>query len=220
MSNTIHDMGGMHGFGKVEPERDEPPFHAAWEGRVHALQRAMGAAELWTIDGGRASLETLPPVTYLSSSYYQRWFLGLEQRVVAFGLVGADELAAGRSLRPGKTLPRQVTQADAARPPIRGNFERPTNTYARFKIGDRVLTVNINPATHTRLPRYARDKEGVVEAIRGCHVYPDTAALDVHNENPQWLYTVVFTGQELWGPGSDPTIKVSIEAFEPYLLPA
>ncbi|MBV8777038.1 MAG: nitrile hydratase subunit beta, partial [Alphaproteobacteria bacterium] len=66
MSNTIHDMGGMHGFGKVEPEPDEPPFHAAWEGRVHALQRAMGAAELWTIDGGRASLETLPPVTYLS----------------------------------------------------------------------------------------------------------------------------------------------------------
>lgn len=81
-------------------------------------------------------------------------------------------------------------------------------------------TKEINPATHTRLPRYARDKEGVVEAIRGCHVYPDTAALDVHDENPQWLYTVVFTGQELWGPDADPAIKVSIDAFEPYLLPA
>lgn len=220
MSNTIHDMGGMHGFGKVEAEPNEPVFHAPWEGRVHALQRAIGAAELWTIDGGRASLETLPPQTYLASTYYQRWFLGLERRVVTYGLVGADELAAGHSLHPAKPLPRKMTVADAQKSPRRGNFERPTNTPARFKIGDRVRTVNINPTTHTRLPRYARDKEGIVEAIRGCHVYPDTAALDVKNESPQWLYTVVFTGPELWGEESDPAIKVSIEAFEPYLLPA
>ncbi|HWB48070.1 MAG TPA: nitrile hydratase subunit beta [Stellaceae bacterium] len=220
MSNTIHDMGGMHGFGPVEPEPDEPVFHAPWEGRVHALQRAMGAAGLWSIDGGRASLERLPPVTYLSSSYYQRWFLGLEKRVVAHGLVGEDELAAGRSLRTAKPLPRRMTLTDAQQPPIRGNFERPTNSSARFKPGDRVRTANINPTTHTRLPRYARDKEGVIEAVRGCHVYPDTAALDVHDERPQWLYTVVFTGRELWGDDADPSIKVSIEAFEPYLLPA
>jgi nitrile hydratase subunit beta len=219
MSNTIHDMGGMHGFGKVEPEPNEPVFHAAWEGRVHALQRAVGAADLWTIDGGRASLETLPPQLYLASTYYQRWFLGLEKRVVAFGLVGADELATGHSLHPPAPMPRKMTAADAAKPPIRGNFERPASAPPKYKPGDRVRTVNINPATHTRLPRYARDKEGIVETIRGCHVYPDTAALDVHNENPQWLYTVVFTGRELWGPDADPAIKVSIEAFEPYLLP-
>jgi nitrile hydratase subunit beta len=220
MSNTVHDMGGMHGFGPVEPEPNEPVFHAPWEGRVHALQRAIGAADLWTIDGGRASLETLPPQIYLASTYYQRWFLGLEKRVVAYGLVGADELAAGHSLRAGTPLRRTITATDAAKPPIRGNFERPTNAPARFKPGDRVRTQNIHPATHTRLPRYARDKEGVVEAIRGCHVYPDTAALDIRNENPQWLYTVVFTGRELWGDAADPSIKVSIEAFEPYLLPA
>jgi nitrile hydratase beta subunit len=220
MSNTIHDMGGMHGFGPVEPEPNEPVFHAAWEGRVHALQRAMGAAELWSIDGGRASLETLNPATYLASTYYQRWFLGLEKRVVSYGLVGADELAAGHSLHAAAKLPRKVTVADARKAPIRGNFERASKALAKFKPGDRVRTVNINPATHTRLPRYARDKEGVVEAIRGCHVYPDSAALDVHDENPQWLYTVVFTGKELWGEAADPTITVSIEAFEPYLLPA
>ena len=220
MSNTVHDMGGMHGFGKVEPEPDEPVFHAPWEGRVHALQRAIGAAGLWSIDGGRASLETLPPAIYLASTYYQRWFLGLERRVVRYGLVGEDELAAGRSLRPGVKLAHVVTPAEAARPPMRGNFERPSSASPKFKPGDRVRTKEMNPATHTRLPRYARDKAGIVEAIRGCHVFPDTAALDVHNENPQWLYTVVFTGQELWGDDADPAIKVSIEAFEPYLLPA
>jgi nitrile hydratase len=220
MSNTVHDMGGMHGFGPVEPEPNEPVFHGAWEGRVHALQRAVGAAGLWSIDGGRSSLEMLRPATYLASTYYQRWFLGLERRVVRFGLVGEDEIKVGHSLRPGVKLQHVVTAAEAARAPVRGNFERPTNASARFKPGDRVRTVNINPATHTRLPRYARDKEGVVEAIRGCHVYPDTAAVDVHDEDPQWLYTVVFTGKELWGDAADPAINVSIEAFEPYLLPA
>jgi nitrile hydratase subunit beta len=220
MSNTVHDMGGMHGFGSVEPEPNEPVFHAAWEGRVHALQRATGAFGLWSIDGGRAGLETLPPALYLASSYYQRWFLGMERRLVRYGIVAEDELAAGHSLRAGIPLQHPMSAADAAKPPVRGNFARPAVTPAKFKPGDRVRTVNINPATHTRLPRYARDKEGVVEAIRGCHVYPDSAALDVHDENPQWLYTVVFSGKELWGPDADPAITVSIEAFEPYLLPA
>ena len=219
MSNTVHDMGGMHGFGPVEVEPNEPVFHEEWEGRVLAMQRAMGYTRLWTIDGGRASLETLPPVTYLSSSYYQRWFLGLEKRVVAHGLVGEDEIKAGRSLRPGRRLNRKLTVADVARTTTRGNYERPAPAPARFKEGDRVRTRNINPTTHTRLPRYARDKEGVVEAIRGCHVYPDTAAIGA-GDDPQWLYTVVFTARELWGEDADPTVKVSIEAFEPYLIPA
>jgi len=85
MTNSIHDMGGMQGFGPVEPEPNEPVFHADWGRRVLALQRAMGATGLWTIDGGRASLENLPPLAYLDASYYKRWFLGLERRVVAHG---------------------------------------------------------------------------------------------------------------------------------------
>ncbi len=219
MSNTVHDMGGMHGFGPVEPEANEPPFHAEWEGRVLAMQRAMGAAGLWTIDGGRASLEMLPPVEYLRSSYYRRWFLGLERRLLAHGLVAEDELAAGRSLRPGRALNRRLTLADVAKPPTRGNFARPAAAPARFKPGDTVRTRNINPPTHTRLPRYARSKTGTVEAVRGCHVFPDTAAIDA-GENPQWLYTVVFAATELWGEAAEPGLTVSIEAFEPYLEPA
>jgi len=219
MSNTIHDMGGMHGFGPVEAEPNEPPFHEPWEGRVLALQRAMGYTGLWTIDAGRASMETLPPITYLSASYYQRWFLGLERRLERHGLVGADEIAAGHSLRPAVGLNRKMTAAEATHPPTRGNYERPAPAPARFKVGDIVRARNISPTTHTRLPRYARGKLGLVEVIRGCHVYPDTAALG-QGDDPQWLYTVVFTGRELWGEAADPTIKVSIEAFEPYLTPA
>ncbi|MGH7048308.1 MAG: nitrile hydratase subunit beta [Stellaceae bacterium] len=219
MTNSVHDMGGMHGFGQVEPEPDEPPFHAQWEGRVFAMQRAMGFTGLWTIDGGRASLEALPPVEYLRSSYYRRWFLGLESRLLRRGLIGTDEIAAGHSLRAGARLPRTLTQADVAKGQTRGQFSRPTNQSARFKAGDRIRARNINPATHTRLPRYARGKIGTVEAVRGCHVFPDTAALDA-GDNPQWLYTVVFPARELWGEDADPAVTVSIEAFEPYLDPA
>ena len=218
MTNSIHDMGGMHGFGPVEPEPNEPVFHADWERRVLALQRAMGYIGLWTIDGGRASLENLPPLRYLASSYYRRWFLGLERRVVAHRLVGEDEIAAGKSLRPGRRLNRKLTPDDAKAWRWAG-FERPAAAPAKFKEGDKVRTRNINPATHTRLPRYARGKLGTVEAVRGCHVYPDTAAIGA-GDRPQWLYTVVFSGRELWGEEADPAISVSIEAFEPYLEPA
>ena len=215
MTNSIHDMGGMHGFGPVEAEPNEPLFHAAWEARVRAMQRAMGAAGLWTIDGGRASLEDLPPLAYLAASYYKRWFLGLERRVVAHGLVGEDEVAAGRSLRPGLRLNRKLTLADVKKGGF-GSFERPAPAPVRFKAGDSVRTRNINPPTHTRLPRYARGKVGTVEAVRGCHVFPDSAAIGA-GDNPQWLYAVVFSARELWGDEADPSISVSIEAFEPYL---
>jgi len=220
MSNTIPDMGGMHGFGPVVPEENEPTFHAEWEGRVHAMQRAMGTTGLWTIDGGRASLEALPPVEYLRSSYYRRWFLGLEQRLLKHGLVSDDEIAAGHSLRRGVALNRTLKLSDVQQPPTRGNFERPSRAPAKFKVGDAVHTRQLNPATHTRLPRYARDKFGRIEAIRGCHVFPDTAALSVANEDPEWLYTVVFDGRELWGDAAEPGLTVSIDAFEPYLEPA
>ena len=218
MTNSAHDMGGMHGFGRVEPEPNEPVFHADWEARVYALQRAMGATGQWTIDGGRASIENLPPLAYLAASYYKRWFLGLERRVVAHGLVGEDEIAAGRALRPGIRLNRKLTAEDAKAVSY-PHYDRPSPSPARFKPGDAVRTKNIHPTTHTRLPRYARGKLGTIEAVRGCHVFPDTAALGA-GENPQWLYNVVFDARELWGEEADPAIKVSIEAFEPYLAPA
>ncbi len=213
----VHDMGGMDGFGKVEPEPEEPLFHAAWESRVMAMTRAMGAAGAFNIDMSRYSREILPPVVYLGSSYYQKWFLGLEQLLVDRGLIDADELAAGRALRAGKELPRGAfTKADVARVMTRGTFRRPAQAPAKFKAGERVRARNIHPVTHTRLPRYVRGHVGVIERDHGCHVFPDSAALGA-GDNPQWLYTVVFEGCELWGPDADPTLKISVDAFEPYL---
>jgi nitrile hydratase subunit beta len=217
--NGVHDMGGMDGFGKVEPEANEPVFHAEWEGRVMAMNRAMGAAGIWNIDMSRSSLESLPPDVYLRSSYYRKWFLGLERRLLERGLVSADEIAKGHAQGPGKPLKRKLTADDIGAVMTRGSFGRPANTAARFKPGDRVRAKNIHPKTHTRLPRYVRGHEGVVERVQGYHVFPDAVASG-QGEDPQWLYTVCFAARDLWGDDADPTLKVSIEAFEPYLEPA
>jgi nitrile hydratase len=217
--NGVHDMGGMHGFGKVEPEPNEPVFHAPWEGRVLAMQRAMTYTGAWNIDMSRDAQEHLPAQVYLSVSYYKRWALGMEQNLLQKGLVEADELAAGRALRPAKPVKRTMRADDVSAALTRGRYGRTPPASPQFTIGERVRAKNIHPATHTRLPRYVRGHVGVIERIQGCHVFPDTVVVGV-GENPQWLYTVVFAGPDLWGEQSDPTVKVSIEAFEPYLEPA
>ena len=217
--NGVHDMGGMDGFGKVEPEPKEPVFHAPWEGRVLAMQRAMGYAGAWPIDASRFAQERLAPQAYLGASYYQRWALGMERNLVERGYAETDELASGRALRTGKQLARKLTSDVVTQGMTRGSFYRQAQAPARFKPGDRVRTKNMHPPTHTRLPRYARGRLGVIELVHGCHAFPDTMAID-KGDNPQWLYTVMFEGKELWGSDADPTVKISIDAFEPYLDPA
>jgi nitrile hydratase beta subunit len=217
--NGVHDMGGMDGFGKVEIEPNEPVFHEKWEGRVMALVRAMGAAGAFNIDISRFYRERLPPHVYLGSSYYKKWLLGLEDLLVEKGYVAPDEVKAGHALKETKAPKRgKLTLDQIERVMVRGKFGRDAQAPALFKAGDRVRCKNINPLTHTRLPRYVRGHVGVVELNHGPQVFPDSASIET-GENPQWLYTVVFDAAELWGEGADPTVKVSIDAFEPYLEP-
>jgi nitrile hydratase beta subunit len=218
--NGAHDMGGVHGFGAVLPEPDEPVFHADWERRVLALTLAMGATGQWTLDAARFARENRPPAAYLSKSYYQIWLAGLEHLLVERGLVAPGELAAGRSLWPAKAVKRTLAARDTTGLLKRGG---PTNREAprpaRFRVGDRVRAKNMHPVTHTRLPRYVRGHTGTITCVHGCHVFPDSNAHG-HGEDPQWLYTVAFPGRELWGADADPTVTVSVDAFEPYLEPA
>jgi nitrile hydratase len=215
--NGVHDMGGMDGFGKVEPEPNEPVFHARWEGRVMALTRAMAALGHWNIDIGRYGIEVLPPHVYLSSAYYRRWFLRTADLLMQRGLIRADELAAGHALHADDAKnKKKFSQTDVERVSRRGSFGRAASAPARFKLGDRVRAINMHPKLHTRLPRYVRGHIGVIERIHGAHVFPDSIVAG-KGETPQWLYTVRFEAQELWGGDADPTVKVSIDAFEPYL---
>lgn len=217
--NSAHDLGGQMGFGPVRPEPDEPVFHGGWEKRVLAINVAAGAMGAWTIDEIRHARESLPPAHYLSASYYEIWLAALDKVLLKHGFVSGEELERGEALVPRKE-PKRVLKGDEVPTVLRRGFpyEREALAPAGFAVGDRVRTVVMHPQHHTRLPRYARGKTGTVERIVGHHVFPDTGAHGAP-EQAQWLYTVVFTGAELWGRDADPTSSVSIEAWESYLEP-
>src|SRR5262249_51390814 len=94
--NGAHDLGGMQNLGPIEYEKDEPVFHAPWEGRTYALNRAMRALCKWNLDTDRHGLETLAPADYLRMSYYERWAVRLFAQVVEFGLVTKQEIESGK----------------------------------------------------------------------------------------------------------------------------
>ena len=218
--NGVHDMGGLMNFGPVVEEPDEPVFHAEWERRVFGLTLATRAKGAINVDMGRRARESIVPAAYLSSSYFEIWLGGLERLLVETGLVSADELATGAALAPAIPV-KGVLTADmvpAMMRPGRGS-ERLATSAARFAVGDAVVTKNMNPTGHTRLPRYARGKRGVIDRVNGVHVYADSHAHG-GGEDPRWLYTVLFTGTELWGVDADPTLTSSIDAWESYLDPA
>jgi nitrile hydratase len=218
--NGPQDLGGQMGFGPVAPEKDEPLFHAEWEKRALGVTLTAGAMGHWNIDESRHARESLHPADYYSSSYYEIWTKALEVLLERHGFVTADELARGKALSDG-TTPKRVLKAEntAAVLAKGGPCDRPVAAAPRFAAGDTVRTKNFNPQGHTRLPRYARGKLGTVEAVRDGFVFPDSNAHG-KGENPQWVYTVVFDGREIWGEGADPTLTVSIDAWESYLEPA
>jgi nitrile hydratase beta subunit len=212
-----HDMGGVQGYGPVRPEPNEPVFHDEWEKRAFALTVAMSRPGGWNIDMSRFARENRPPQDYLSKTYFEIWLAGLETLLIERDLVSREEIEAGKVLGPPKPGVKPIAPNEVT-PAIRrgGPTERTSTSPALFAVGDKVRMKDIHPPTHTRLPQYVRGHLGVIEINHGCHVFPDLNSLGV-GENPQWLYTVRFDGPELWGAGSDPTLSVSVDAWESYL---
>ncbi len=215
--NGVHDMGGMHGMGPLCPEKNEPVFHEPWEGRVFAMVRAMGAWGKWNIDASRYQREQIPPAEYLRMSYYEKWLKGLEELLVSKGLVSRAEIDSGRP-SPGspKTSPLLTPEKIPAlvakgSPAIRASHASP-----KFRVGQQVKARNINPTGHTRLPRYARTKQGTIDRIHGVFVFPDTNA-SFQGESPQHLYSVRFIARELWGEGAASLDSVYIDLWESYI---
>ncbi|MCW5613376.1 MAG: nitrile hydratase subunit beta [Rubrivivax sp.] len=221
MSYHSHaDLGGREGCGRVVPEPEGELWHAAWEPRAMALTVAAGATGAWNIDMSRAARETLP--AYARLSYYEIWIHALERLLRERGVLHDDELADADRPRPGSPPPpRLLRAADVPAVLSRGApTERPARDSARFAPGQRVRLRTGAVPHHTRLPGYARGRVGVVESLHGAHVFPDTHAQG-QGEQPQWLYTVVFDGGELWGgEAGAQRLQVSIDAWEPYLEPA
>jgi nitrile hydratase len=220
--NTIHDMGGMHGFGRIVREAGEPVFHERWEARVFALAAAVPAVLPYNDDAFRPKIESLPPGEYLSSSYYELWYKALARIVLGSGAVSARELETGRA----EPIPSGVTVLPVPKPAallaaMEAGYSsrRATGKAPRFKVGDAVMTRNINPPTHTRLPRYARAKRGRVVADHGIMCFNDANGRG-DGEQPQHVYTVLFTLRELWGPEASARDTLTLDLWDDHLEPA
>jgi nitrile hydratase beta subunit len=217
--NGIHDMGGMHGLGAIQVEKNEPVFHARWEGRVIAMRRVVAAGGKVTL-GLREAIESIPAADYLRMSYYERWFTALIEQLVASGLVTRGEVERGKPAKGSVKATPALTAADAATLSFRvaGTMLK-VEIAPRFQAGQRVRARNINPAGHTRLPRYARGRAGLIEQDRGVQAFPDTH-LTAPVQSAQHVYSVRFTARELWGEAASPRDAVYLDLWEAYLEPA
>ena len=215
--NGVHDMGGQQGMGPLHYEKDEPVFHGSWEGRIYALNRAMRAWRKWSLDTDRHALETMPPLDYLRMSYYERWVSRLEAQLVNYGFVTREELQTGKPATGSARATPVLTLATASQWLNRGiASSREPAVRPLFKVGQRVRARNINPTGHTRLPRYARGKAGIVMRDHGVYVFPDTNA-HFQGEKRQHVYSVRFTARELWGDGASQRDSVYIDMWDDYL---
>jgi len=217
--NTIHDMGGMQGLGAIEVEKNEPVFHARWEGRVIAMRRAMAATGKITLNL-REAIESIPAVDYLRMSYYEKWLTALIEQVVASGLVTRAEIASGKAAKGSVKATPALTAAEAATLSFRvSGAMLKVDVTPRFQVGQHVRARNINPLGHTRLPRYVRGRAGVIEQDRGVQAFPDTH-LTVPVKKEQHVYSVRFAARELWGEQASPRDAVYLDLWDDYLEPA
>ncbi|WP_407492067.1 nitrile hydratase subunit beta [Pseudooceanicola sp. MF1-13] len=214
--NGPQDIGGRDGFGPIDPDPNEPLFHADWERRALAMVVAAGGAGQWTIDESRFARENRNPAEYYGLSYYQLWLRGLEQLLQTKGLASAEEIASGQSQTDPVATP---LAADQVRPALmRGaSYDRdPKGATPLFALGQSVTTRNLQPRGHIRMPAYVRNRTGRVTAIHGYHVFPDTSAQG-DRQTAHWLYNVTFAARDLFGDRAGAQDQVSVDLWEPYL---
>ncbi len=217
--NGIHDMGGMHGFGRIEIERDEPVFHAPWEGRVYALRGPL-------VGSVRATIERMPPAQYLTTTYYEKWLWAKTQNLLdngAFTQAEWEAMLARVRAAPDAPLPRVAVPA-AAQAAVALSLAPVTHRHATgeqpaLQIGERVRARNMHPPGHTRLPRYVRGKWCVIMNYYGVQEFDDVLPEHAPGTKapPQPLYNVRFEGRELWGESAEPNSAVYLDMWQCYL---
>ena len=218
--NSIHDCGGIDGLGSIVPESAEPVFHAEWERRVFALLWALGFNGFWNLDEFRHAIERMPATEYLQTSYYEHWLHAMETLLVEKRIASANDLSAARD----RAVPT-VRVANSGAPmnlPAVANLivngfpsKIEDGRAAAFKVGDHVIAKNLNSLGHTRLPRYARGKHGVIERAYGVFPFPDKNA---HGGSAtEHVYLVRFSAQEIWGREASSRDTLRLDLWEPHM---
>ncbi len=214
-------MGGVRGYGPVEPEENEPVFHDEWEGRVFGL--------VVSVKGGfsRSTIESLDPDVYLAG-YYHRLMAALERGLVERGVLSPEELEAkaehfldNPEARPPRVVDPELTERVRADMYRQRQVRRQIGRPPAFAVGDPVRTRRIQHGGHTRLPGYAQGRRGTVAAVYAAYDLPDEEPGREHEDAPaQQLYSVRFEAAELWGDAAEPGTALHIDMWEGYLEPA
>jgi nitrile hydratase beta subunit len=217
--NSIHDMGGMHGFGAIEYDHDDAPvFDAEWEKRIAGILACAAFNGLSVFDENRRAAEAMSAHDYLATPYFGRWLHMIETMVLEKGVATAHELRSGQCAADGRQWSAPGIRPEQVWPAFQGGGSARAEVAvpARYALGDEVRVKEMNPSGHTRLPRYARGKRGVVQILHGGFVFPDTRAHG-RGDCPQHLYNVRFDARELWGAQAAAHDAVYLDLWDDYL---
>ncbi len=216
----VHDLGGVQGFGPIKSDEGEAVFETDWEARMWGINKAIAKDPSWTLDWWRHVRELIDPVDYLTRPYFDQWMQIHAALMVDSGYATVEELAAARAGGPGAALgadirppmgPEMVAEAKRAST----DYRRDVGPGPRFAVGDQVVTRACGDRSHTRLPRYAMGRPGVIEAYSGTHVLPDASARGEERAEP--LYSVAFRACDLWPEAEGRRDRVFLDLWESYL---
>jgi nitrile hydratase beta subunit len=215
----IHDLGGKQGYGPIEVDSDETPFHHDWEAREWGIAQSARTPGI-TIDWWRHCRELIMPVDYLGRPYFDSWAQTDFSTYIEAGWMTMQDIGSGGSgdsssadePPPALSL-QQVMQEDREHA---FRFDADIDAEPAFTPGQQVITASHGHRGHTRLPQYARGRRGTIEACNGAHVFPDLSARGV--EVHQYCYSVVFTAAELWAEAESSRDKVYLDLWESYLV--
>jgi len=225
--NSLHDVGGIDGFGPVAWEKNEPVFHEQWEAHMRAVDMLMFTKlHAYCVDEARHRIERMNPVYYLGSSYYQIWLLRMEALLMEKGYVTEEEVQAKmRAITPepptSHLAPYRHIMPSIASPqrrtviPHAGSAHK-EDPIPKYAVGDVVRVKDGAPLGHTRVPRYVRGKVGVITNLHGNFILPDQRVAD-GSLLYQPVYQVCFAAQHVWGDAAAPKDKLYLEMWEDYI---
>jgi nitrile hydratase beta subunit len=220
--DTIADMGGMQGMGRVElSPPDDPPFHEDWERKAFAMALLSMRVSGTNLDSFRHALNRQHPLDYLLDGYYGRWLNCAENLLTDSSIIAPGAVEARARKLAGEEGVEEPPAPEPNKPdykPTAAGSIRQVDDPPKFAVGDRVRVRDLHPRGHTRLARYVRRRSGVVTMLQPAQVLPDTHAHFL-GENAQHVYNVAFDSHELWGPEAE-SFELRMDLYEDYLEPA
>lgn len=212
----IHDLGGRHGFGKIDVDEPEIQFHEPYEARIRGIANSITAAPDWSKDWFRHCRELINPADYLNRPYFDQWIQAYCAMLVNSGWATVEECATGKASQAVAGLPTPVNGDQARAAVLKAiRFDAEVKQKPAYKVADEVRTISAVTSGHTRLPVYAREKMGRVIDHHGAHILPD--AMAVTEKRYEHLYTVEFDMSQLWPEANESTDTLTLDLWESYL---